>query len=75
MGTIFPFLHSEEKTPVRRACLKIISNGTQIESLHVLSMGILKLSCPWALFESRFRIIFPISLAENVPVVRRLSVI
>ena len=53
----------------------MIPNGTQIESLHVFSMGILKLSCPWALFELRFRIIFPISLAENVPVVRRLSVI
>ena len=33
------------------------------------------LLCPWALFELRFVIIFPISLAENLTVDRRLSAI
>ena len=75
MGTIFPFYHSEGNTPVRRACLKIISSCTQIESPHIFSMRILKSSCPYALFESRYWIIFLISLAENVTVDRRLSVI
>ena len=54
MGTIFPLFYLEGNTPVRRACLKIISNGTKIESPHIFSMGILKLSCPWTSFESRF---------------------
>ena len=54
MGTIFPFFHSEGNIPVIRPCLKIISSGTQIESPHILSMRILMLSWPWALFESRF---------------------
>ena len=75
MGTMFPFFHSEGKTPVRRACLKIISGGTQIESPHIFSMRILMLSCSWALFKSRFWMNFPISLSENVTVEWRLSVI
>ena len=32
MGTIFPLFYLKGNTPVRRACLKIISNGTKIES-------------------------------------------
>ena len=54
MGTIFPFFHSERNTPVRRACLEIISNGTRIESPHIFSMRILNLPCPWALFDQDF---------------------
>ena len=38
-------------------------------------MQILMLSCPWALFEVRFWIIFPIPFAENVTVDRHLLVI
>ena len=75
MGTIFHFFHSEGNKPVRRACLKVISNGTQIEPPHILSTRVLMLSCSRALFESKFWMIFPKSLAENVTVDRRLSVI
>ena len=42
MGTIFPFFHSEGNTPVRGAFLKIISNGSQIESPHIFRMRIPK---------------------------------
>ena len=73
MGAIFPFFHSEGNTQLRRACLKIVSNGTQIKSLRIFSMQMLILPFPWALFESRFRMIFPISLDANVTVDRRLS--
>ena len=73
MGTIFPFFYSERKTPIKRACLRIISNS--IELPDMFSMRILMLSCQQALFESRFWMIFPISLTENVTVVRCFSVI
>ena len=58
MGAIFPFFYSEENAPVRKSYLKTISNGTQIESPHIISMGILMLSSPWALYESRCWITF-----------------
>ena len=73
MRTIFPFLHSEGNTPAGRACLKIISSGTRIESPHILACRYL--SCPWTLFKSGFWLIFSISLAENVTVDRHLSAI
>ena len=74
METMFFFFHSEGNTPVKRACLKIISNDTQIESPQIFSMCILMLSWPWALFEVRLWMVFPISLAVNVTVDSRLSV-
>ena len=45
---------TEGNTPLRRACWKIIFNGTQTESLPIFSMQILMLSWSWALSESRF---------------------
>ena len=43
--------------------------------MKYFSMRRLLLSCLWALFESRFWIIFPISSAEKKTVDRRLSLI
>ena len=53
METVFSFFHSEGNRPVKRACLKIVSNDMQIESPQIFGMWILMLSCPWALFEVR----------------------
>lgn len=60
---------------VRRALLKINSNGLHIKSPLILSLGILMSSCPCTLFKSKFWIIFPKSSTANVTVVKRLSVI
>ena len=68
MGTIFLLFHSERNAPVRRVCLKIISNGIQTESPHIISMQIIMLSNSWTLLESRSRMNFPISSAESVTV-------
>ena len=42
--TMLPFFHSEGKTPVRRACVEIISSGSYVESPHILSIRMLMLS-------------------------------
>ena len=65
MGQYLFLCHSEGSTPVRRTYLKIISNGMQIELAHVYRMLIIMLSCLWALLESRFLMIFPISSAQD----------
>ena len=43
-----------------RACLKVNYRGLQIVLPHILSIRILTLSWPWALFGLRLRIIFSI---------------
>lgn len=72
---IVSLFDSEGIIPVRRALLKINSNGLHIKSPLILSMEILMLSCPCILFKSRFRTIFPKSSTANVTAVKRLSVI
>ena len=72
---IFTFFRSEGNPPIRRACLKIITNGMKIGLPNIFSMRIRMLSYPWDLFESKFRMIFPIPLVENVTVDRGLSVL
>ena len=42
---------------------------------NIFSMRIRMLSYPWDLFESKFWMIFPIPLVENVTVDRGLSVL
>ena len=72
---IVSLFDSEGIIPVRRALLKINSNGLHIKSPLILSMEMLMLSCPCTLFKSRFRTIFPKSSTANVTAVKRLSVI
>ena len=56
------FFHSEGNVPISRQDLKISSKGGKIDSPHNFSIRILIMSCPWALFGSRFFIILAISL-------------
>ena len=72
---IVSLFDSEGIIPVRRALLKINSNGLHVKSPLILSMEILMLSCPCTLFQSRFWTIFPKSSTANVIAVKRLSVI
>ena len=69
-----PFFHSDGNTPVVRACLKINSRGLQMVLPHILSIRILMLSWPWALFGLRLTIIFSILLVVKLIVRNLLSV-
>ena len=75
IGKNFLFFHFKGNTPVRRDCLKIISNGAQIELPNIFSMRIFMLSCPGALLDLKWWLYFPLSLPENVTVGRRFSLI
>ena len=55
------YFHSEANVPLSRQDLKISSKGGKTESTHNFSIRILIMSCPWALFGSRFFIILTIS--------------
>ena len=55
-GTTFAFFHTEENVPLSRQDLEVSSRGGKTFSIHILIM-----SCPWALFRSRFFIILAIS--------------
>ena len=74
-GTMFPFLHSEGSTHIRRDCLKIISSGPQVKAPHIFSIWVLMLSWAYALLESRFWLILPIALKESTTVDKRFSVV
>ena len=54
--------------------VKIICKGLQIALLLNLSIRILILSWPWALFGSNFRITFKISFSENQTVLKHVFV-
>ena len=53
----------------------MIKLGFIIDLLHILSMRMLIMSCPWALFESKFCITFSISFSVNVIFDKDLSVL
>ena len=55
--------------------LKISCRGLQIDLPQIFVMWILILSWPWALFGSKFCIIFSISLLEKCKVFKRFSVV
>ena len=53
----------------------MIKRGAIIDLPHILSMPMLIISSPWALFESRFCITFSISFSVNVIFDKDLSVL
>ena len=55
--TAFAFFHSEEKVSLLRQDLKIRSKEGKTGSRHNFRIRILIMSCPWALFRSKFFII------------------
>ena len=73
-GTTFVFFHSVVNFPLSKKDWKINIRGLQIEISHILIVRILIISCTWALFGSRFLIIFRISSAEKVIADRDLHV-
>ena len=58
----FPFIG---KLPLSKQDWKINFRGLQIEVSHISIIRILIISCPWALFGSRFLMIFRISSVEK----------
>ena len=52
IGATFAFFHSDWNMPCVQKDLKIKWKGLQMDSSHNLSMGILTISSPWALFTS-----------------------
>ena len=66
------FFHSNGNTQAVRACLKINSVGLQMVWPHILSIRILMLSWPWALFRLRLTINISVLLVVKL-VVRNLS--
>ena len=64
-ATTFAFFHSLGVFPLSKQDWKINFRGLQIEVSHILIIRILIISCPWALFGSRFLIIFRISSVEK----------
>ena len=59
------FFHCEGNFPFSKHDRKIIPSGWQIDSSQIFNNRILIILWPWALFGSRFQIIFKISYAEN----------
>ena len=65
IGTVFAFSHSGGKMPFVWQHLKIIRGGLQKDLSHNLSMQILIISSPWALFESSLLIMILVSSIER----------
>ena len=62
------------ENPVSRQVVKIICKGLQLTLSLNLSIRIIILSWPWALFGSNFRINFKISFSENLTVLKHVFV-
>ena len=74
-GTIFAFFHSTGKIPFSEHYLKIISRGLHINGPHIFNICMLILSWPWAFSESKFWIVFRMSLLEKVILNKNLCVL
>ena len=59
------FFPSVGNFPLSKQDLKINFRGLQIEVLHIFIIRLLTISCPWALFGSRFLIVFRILSVEK----------
>ena len=69
IGITCAFFHSLGNLPLSKQDWKINFKGLQIESSQIFTILILIISWPWALFRSRFLVIFRISLFEKSIVV------
>ena len=69
IGTTFAFFNLLGNLPLSKQDWKINFKGLQIKSSQIFTILILITSWPWALFGSRFLIIFRISLFEKSIVV------
>ena len=75
LGLYWLFFHSYGKERVSIHWLKIRCKGLQIDLPQILVTRILILSWPWALFGSKFYLIFSISLSEKFTVSKGFSVV
>ena len=69
-----PYFRSLGNFPLSKQDWKINFRSLQMEVSHILIIRVLIISCSWALFESRFLIIFRISSVEKSIVVRNSCV-
>ena len=74
-GLYWLFSHSNGKEAVSIHWLKISFKGLQSDLPLIFIIRIMILTWPWALFESKFCIIFSISLSEKVRVSKQFSVV